>query len=90
MSARREIRCLTCNTDKAYPDGFPGPFAECWSCSWQKHLKEGHKRWWRRKIIKPAKAAARARYLREETDRRIAEAPTELMAKGARPIADEP
>ena len=89
MSTRREfvtLRCGTCGETRAHPDGFPDPiYAECWKCAWSAHLKSQHKRWWNAKIVRPAKKAARARYLRDETDRRIAEAPTEFLAKTVTP-----
>lgn len=47
MSAKREdlevMRCVGCNTVKAWRDGFPNRiYATCWECSWDRHVETAH------------------------------------------------
>lgn len=47
MSAKHEdlevMRCVRCNTVKAWRDGFPNRAeAICWECAWGRHVESAH------------------------------------------------
>jgi len=73
MSAKREdlevMRCVDCNTVKAWRDGFPNRCdALCWDCAWGRHIEQSHK-WLAGKARRKARRRARRIIVRDEHDK---------------------